>query len=138
MTFSFSSIERAAIVANRRRVEAHGERVRRRTGTNGLLERTICLDRLAKGASDSRPGRSRTATGQAKESTAMTERKATGWHYTLHVTEQPQIRAEQKPGTGIDRTLIRRLLAVSPSERVKLLVDEANNLADFDRKFRRR
>jgi len=68
----------------------------------------------------------------------LPERMAGGWHYTLHMTDQPQIRAEQKPGTGIDRTLIRRLLAVSPSERVKLLVDEANNLADFDRKFRRR
>jgi hypothetical protein len=68
----------------------------------------------------------------------MTERMASARHYTLRMAEQPQIRAEQKPGTGIDRTLIRRLLAVSPSERVKLLVDEANNLADFDRKFRRR
>lgn len=51
----------------------------------------------------------------------MTERMASGWRYTLHMMEQAQIRAEQKPGTGIDRTLIRRLLAVSPSERVKLL-----------------
>jgi hypothetical protein len=68
----------------------------------------------------------------------MTERMASGWRYTLHMKEQPQSRAEQKPGTGIDRTLIRRLLAISPSERVKLLVDEANNLADFDRKFRPR
>lgn len=68
----------------------------------------------------------------------MTERMASGRHYTLPMTEQPQTRTEQKPGAGIDRTLIRRLLAVSPSERVKLLVDEANNLADFDRKFRRR
>jgi hypothetical protein len=54
------------------------------------------------------------------------------------MAEQPQARAEQKPGTGIDRSLIRRLLSVSPYERVKLLVDEANNLADFDRKFRHR
>jgi hypothetical protein len=48
MTFSFSSIERAAIVENRRRVETHAERVRRRTGTSGPLDRTIRLDRLAK------------------------------------------------------------------------------------------
>jgi hypothetical protein len=68
----------------------------------------------------------------------MTERMASSWRYTLHMKEQPQSRAEQKPGTGIDRTLIRRLLAISPSERVKLLVDEANNLAEFDRKFRHR
>lgn len=68
----------------------------------------------------------------------VTERMASRWRYTLHMKEQPPIRSEQKPGTGIDRTLIRRLLAVSPSERVKLLVDEANNLADFDRKFRPR
>ncbi len=86
----------------------------------------------------SRARANRTATAPAKESTVTTERMESGWRYTLHMTEQPPIRAEQKPGTGIDRTLIRRLLAISPSERVKLLVDEANNLADFDRKFRHR
>ena len=75
-------------------------------------------------------------TNMIEEWTVMAERMANGRHYTLPM--QPHTRTDQKPGTGIDRTLIRRLLAVSPSERVKLLVDEANNLADFDRKFRRR
>ena len=36
---------------------------------------------------------------------------------------------EQKPGAGVDRTLIRQLLALTPAERIKLAVREANNLA---------
>lgn len=36
---------------------------------------------------------------------------------------------EQKPGTGVDRTLIQRLLALTPAERVKMAVREAHNLA---------
>lgn len=45
-------------------------------------------------------------------------------------------RVEQKPGTGIDRTLIQRLLALTPAERVKMGVREANNLARLMEKMR--
>ncbi|HEX6160705.1 MAG TPA: hypothetical protein VF111_11095 [Thermoanaerobaculia bacterium] len=37
-----------------------------------------------------------------------------------------------KAGTGIDRTLIRRLLALTPAQRIDMLVEEARNLARFD------
>jgi hypothetical protein len=52
------------------------------------------------------------------------------------MSAQPDHMADQKPGTGIDRTLIRRLLTIPPAERVKLLVDEANNMADLLNKIR--
>lgn len=39
-------IERATVVENRRRIEAHAERVRHRAGTNDLLDRAIRIDRL--------------------------------------------------------------------------------------------
>ena len=45
---------------------------------------------------------------------------------------------EQKPGTGVDRTLIRRMLALSPAERLKLLVEEARNTEELFGKMRRR
>ena len=47
---------------------------------------------------------------------------------------EPQI--EQKPGTGIDRTLIQQLLVLTPAERVKRGVREANNLAQLLKKIR--
>ena len=40
---------------------------------------------------------------------------------------------DAKPGTGIDRTTIRRLLRLSPEERILLLVEEVRNLEEFDR-----
>lgn len=40
---------------------------------------------------------------------------------------------EPAPGTGIDRTTIRRLLQLSPEERLHLLVEEVRNLEAFDR-----
>jgi hypothetical protein len=43
---------------------------------------------------------------------------------------------EQKPGTGIDRTLIHRLLTLTPAQRVALLVEEARTLAELDLKLR--
>jgi hypothetical protein len=49
---------------------------------------------------------------------------------------EPQV--EQKPGTGIDRTLIQRLLVLTPAERVKMGVREANNLARLLEKMRMR
>ena len=48
---------------------------------------------------------------------------------------EPQI--EQKPGTGVDRTLIRNMLALTPAERAKVLVASASNLAEFLAKARR-
>jgi hypothetical protein len=44
---------------------------------------------------------------------------------------------EPKPGTGVDRTTIRRLLNLTPAERIRLLVEEARNLAEFDRALER-
>ncbi len=49
---------------------------------------------------------------------------------------EPQV--EQKPGTGIDRTLIQRLLVLTPAERIKMGVREANNLARLMEKMRLR
>lgn len=51
---------------------------------------------------------------------------------------EPLPRPETKPGTGIDRTLIRRLLALTPGERIELLVAEARNLAAFDATLKRK
>jgi hypothetical protein len=36
---------------------------------------------------------------------------------------------EQKPGTGIDRTVIRTLLALTPAQRAKVMVESAKNVA---------
>ena len=47
---------------------------------------------------------------------------------------EPQV--EQKPGTGIDRTTIQRMLTLTPAERIKLAVREANNLAKLMEKMR--
>jgi hypothetical protein len=47
---------------------------------------------------------------------------------------EPQV--EQKPGAGIDRTLIQRLLVLTPAERIKMGVREANNLARLMEKMR--
>ncbi|HYO78308.1 MAG TPA: hypothetical protein VE010_17750 [Thermoanaerobaculia bacterium] len=44
--------------------------------------------------------------------------------------------AEQKPGTGIDRTLIRQMLALSPADRLRSLVIEARNMAELFAKMR--
>jgi hypothetical protein len=38
-----------------------------------------------------------------------------------------------KPGAGIDRTLIRRMLQLTPEERIRLLVEEVRNLEELDR-----
>ncbi len=41
-----------------------------------------------------------------------------------------------KPGAGVDRTVIRRLLRMTPAERLKLLVVESRNAAEFFTKMR--
>ncbi len=46
---------------------------------------------------------------------------------TLSVMSE-NARGEQKPGTGIDRTLIRQMLALTPADRLRSLVEEARNL----------
>ena len=48
---------------------------------------------------------------------------------------EPQV--EQKPGTGIDRTTIRNLLALTPAERARIAVESARNLAALLAKARR-
>ena len=50
--------------------------------------------------------------------------------------QQTEPIVEQKPGTGVDRTLIHQLLALTPAERVRLAVREANNLAKLMEKMR--
>lgn len=50
-------------------------------------------------------------------------------------TGEPQ--AEQKPGTGIDRTLIREMLALTPAERARLIIDAARTLSEILAKARR-
>lgn len=52
-------------------------------------------------------------------------------------TEPPSSADLQKPGTGIDRTVIRRLLELTAAERVRLAAIEARNMALFDSKIRR-
>jgi hypothetical protein len=42
---------------------------------------------------------------------------------------EPQI--EPNPGTGIDRTLIHEMLALTPADRAKLMIDAANKLAEI-------
>ena len=39
---------------------------------------------------------------------------------------------EPAPGTGIDRTTIRRLLQLTPEERIRLLVEEVRNLQKLE------
>ena len=48
-----------------------------------------------------------------------------------HTEPQP----EQKPGTGIDRTSIQRLLTLTPAERIKMAVREANKFAKLIEKM---
>ena len=43
-----------------------------------------------------------------------------------------------KPGAGVDRTVIRQLLAVSEKERVRLLVVEARNVSALVARMRGR
>jgi hypothetical protein len=52
--------------------------------------------------------------------------------------EQPSAEpvAEERPGTGIDRTLIHRMLKLTPAERIRIAVIEANNLARLMEKMR--
>ena len=44
---------------------------------------------------------------------------------------------EQKPGAGVDRTLIRNLLALTPAERARIAVESARNLTALLAKVRR-
>jgi hypothetical protein len=50
-------------------------------------------------------------------------------------TTREQTPAYQRP--EIDRTVIRRLLALSPAERFRLAVEEARNVERLDRRIRR-
>ena len=42
-----------------------------------------------------------------------------------------ELRAEQRPGFGVDRTLILRQLRLTPAERLRLAAANSNNLATF-------
>jgi hypothetical protein len=53
----------------------------------------------------------------------------------MGMAEQPN--GEQKPGTGVDRTLIRQMLALTPRERAKIAVQAARNLSAIHAKIRR-
>jgi hypothetical protein len=48
-----------------------------------------------------------------------------------------QANGEQKPGSGIDRTLIRQMLALTPRERAKAAVQASRNLSAIHAKIRR-
>jgi hypothetical protein len=52
--------------------------------------------------------------------------------------EKSAVAEELKPGTGVDRTQIQRLLEVPPAERLRMLVVEARNVAELLTKMRRR
>jgi hypothetical protein len=43
---------------------------------------------------------------------------------------------EQKPGAGIDRTLIRQMLALSPRERARVAIESARNMAAIHARVR--
>jgi hypothetical protein len=49
-----------------------------------------------------------------------------------------QANVEQKPGTGVDRTLIRRMLMMTPADCLNTLVDEARNISELFAKMRPR
>jgi transcriptional regulator with XRE-family HTH domain len=44
-----------------------------------------------------------------------------------------ELRAEQRPGFGVDRTMIIRQLRLTPEERLRLVTANSNNLADLVR-----
>ncbi|HEX8155576.1 MAG TPA: hypothetical protein VF698_20755 [Thermoanaerobaculia bacterium] len=44
---------------------------------------------------------------------------------------------EKQPGEGVDLSLIRELLALTPVERLRRAVEEARNVAKLDRKLKR-
>lgn len=48
-----------------------------------------------------------------------------------------QTKISDKPGTGVDRTLIRELLALSEPERAKVAIQAARNLAAIHARNRR-
>jgi hypothetical protein len=50
--------------------------------------------------------------------------------------QTPEQTAEEKPGAGVDRTVIRNLLALTPAERVRLLIESARNAAEIRDKMR--
>lgn len=52
--------------------------------------------------------------------------------------EKSAVVEEVKPGTGVDRTQIQRLLQVSPAERVRMLVVEARNVSALLSRIKRR
>jgi hypothetical protein len=56
----------------------------------------------------------------------------------VKVTSRESTLPNAAPGTGIDRSTIRRLLQLSPEERIRLLVEEVRNLEEFDRLAKRR
>jgi hypothetical protein len=52
---------------------------------------------------------------------------------------EPNVKSqvEQKPGTGVDRTLIRQMLALTPAERARTIVESARNVAKVLARARR-
>ena len=56
----------------------------------------------------------------------------------MTMEEKSAVVEEVKPGTGVDRTQIQRLLQVSPAERVRMLVVEARNVSAVLSRIQRR
>ncbi len=52
------------------------------------------------------------------------------------MSEKREPAADQKPGTGVDRTQIRELLAVPTAERIRMLVVEVRNLEELMSRIR--
>ena len=42
-----------------------------------------------------------------------------------------ELKSEQRPGFGVDRTLIARQLRLTPEERLRLVTENSNNLAEL-------
>ena len=54
------------------------------------------------------------------------------------MAEAEQVQPQEKPGAGVDRTLIRELLALTPRERAKLAVQAARQLAAIHAHMKKR
>jgi transcriptional regulator with XRE-family HTH domain len=93
----------------------------------GLTQR-----QLATRSGVAQPVIARLESGRSKPAFATVEKLlgACGMALDLH----PVIGSE--PGAGVDRTLIREMLRLSPAERLRVAAGSANNLARFLRSLR--
>lgn len=54
------------------------------------------------------------------------------------MAEPQQATPDEKPGTGVDRTVIRQLLALTPRERAKIAVEAARQFAAMHERLNKR